>query len=71
MTRNNLHPHQEYGEQVLAMMDSLTVAMFHAHAALPTNKWLENTTIKEFILQMASNGIRFVHVNKENKNDKE
>lgn len=55
-----LHPHQEYGKQVLEMVQSLQEAVDQAGGMIISNKEMEEMTLKEFILLMASSGVRFV-----------
>jgi len=53
-----LHPHEEYGRDVLESAESLVRAMNQAHGAV---EMVLGLTVREFILVTASNGIRFTY----------
>ena len=58
-----LHPEEEYGRQILSMIESLVIAVTEAGGAIAiTPKYLRETSLEDFILMMASNGVRFTHI---------
>ena len=57
------HPSEEYVNQVFDMMTSLQKAIKDAGGSvIVTPDYLERTTVKELILLLASNGVRFSYV---------